>query len=386
MKIQTKPKTTLTRKTSRRLSSTARAVGLPLAKRPGLRHFRLVEHKHTGKLIHHRHTSHLSLAFMLLLVGVFMYVSAGFALVRAQQTAGSVSVGVVVPGPAPVVGATIIGPKDGTTLTNQTTLEVTGTCAPGTFVVVLSNDQLVGSGVCTAAGIFIIQVQLQTGDNVLRALNYDNLNQAGPNTPFVGVTVTGIIEQGHSTTPQLPIQLAINPSIVPGLTLEQPSCGNEKTQDLPVGGALRIAVTCVPRFVQVNTQYALGLIAWGGVPPYALDISWGHNQDETLLSLATPGARTVRFSHSNAGAYTITLHLKDKDGKSAVVQTAVQVIGSTTSPIASLANDVLYTSWLKTPVPLYLVSVALTLGFWGGDIFDRNFGAHAYRRSPKKAI
>ncbi len=386
MKTQTKSKITPTRKTSKRPSSVTRAVGLPLAKNPGLRHFRLVEHKHTGKLIHHRHTSHLSLAFMLLLVGIFMYVSAGFALVRAQQTTGSVSIGVVVPGPAPVVGATITTPKDGTILTNQATLEVTGTCSPGTFVVVLSNDQLVGSGVCTTAGIFIIQVQLQSGVNLLRALNYDNLNQAGPNTPFVGVTVTGIIEQGQSITPQLPIQLAINPSIVPGLTPEQPSCGNEKAQDLPAGGALRIAVTCVPRFVQPNTQYELGFIAWGGVPPYALDISWGAKKENTLLSLAAPGPRTVRVSYSSAETYTITLRLKDKDGKSAVVQTAVQVIGGTTSPITSLANDILYTSWLKTPVPLYLVSVALTLGFWGGDIFDRNFGAHAYRRSSRKAI
>ncbi|MEP7204653.1 MAG: hypothetical protein ABI716_00470 [Candidatus Saccharibacteria bacterium] len=386
MKIRQKIKRSPTKKASKRPSLKTPAVGLPLAKRTGLRHFRLVEHKHTGKLIHHRHTSHLSLAIMLLLVGIFMYISAGFGPVRAQQSAGSVSIGVVVPGPAPTVGATITGPKDGTILTNQATIEVTGSCAPASFVVVLNNDQLVGSGVCTTAGIFIIKVQLQSGVNLLKALNYDNLNQAGPTTPLVEVSVTGTLEQGQSISPQMPVQLVSNPSIVAGLEPEQPSCGNEKAQDLPEGGALRIAVTCVPRFVQLNMQYTLGFVAWGGAPPYALDISWGHNQDETLLSLPTPGSRAIQISHGTAEAYTITLHLKDKEGKSAVVQTAVQVIGDTNSPIASLANDVFHTSWLKTPVPLYLVSVALTLGFWGGDIFDRSFGAHKYRRSPRRTI
>ena len=176
-----------TKRASKRTKSTSQSVSLVQSTHPVLRHFRLVEHKHTGKFIHHRHTSHVALVGLLLIVGIFMFVSAGFA--RVQAEAGTVSIGVIVPGPAPTIGATIIAPIDGTSVTDKQTIEVTGTCAPGTFVVVQNNNELVGSTVCTDAGIFLLQIQLQTGVNVLSALNYDNLNQPGPNTPLISVNV-----------------------------------------------------------------------------------------------------------------------------------------------------------------------------------------------------
>ncbi|HUC96726.1 MAG TPA: hypothetical protein VMR16_03640, partial [Candidatus Saccharimonadales bacterium] len=59
--------------------------------------------------------------------------------------------------------------------------------------------------------------------------------------------------------------------------------------------------------------------------------------------------------------------------------------GETKTPIAALTDDILHTSWFKTPVPLYIMAVALTLGFWGGDIFNRRFGAGKHLRRTKKA-
>lgn len=384
MKTHQKTKNTPTRKASRRPSSTSQVVALAHATRPVLRHFRLVEYKHTGKLIHHQHTSYLALIGLLLVVGFFLYASASFA--RAQQITsdGSVSIGATVPGPAPTVGATILSPVDGTNLTNQSTVEVTGTCAPGTFVVVQDNSELVGSTVCTDAGIFVLQIQLQTGMNVLSALNYDNLNQPGPNTPLVRVNVTTSGEQ-PSLPVGLPILLPANPSIVVGLNSKVTSCDDRQVQTLPIGGVSRVAVVCIPRFVAADTQQTLSIMVWGGSPPYALDIDWGNGAENTLLSLTAQGTRTVNFSYSQAGVYTITLRLKDKDGKPALVQTAVQVSGAAITPLGVLADDILHTSWFKTPVPLYLLAVAITLGFWGGDIFDRNFGARKNRSRSRKA-
>ncbi len=386
MKTQSKIKKIPVSKTRKRASKTSPAVGLVHVTRPGLHHFRLVENKHTGKLIHHRHTSHVALVGLLLLVGIFLFISAGFAEVQAET--GVVSIGATVSGPAPVVGASITSPIDGTSVTNQQTIEVTGTCAPGTFVVVQNNNQLVGSTVCTDAGIFVLQVQLQTGTNVLSAFNYDNLNQPGPNTPLISVNVTTTSTVAQLLQPlssTLPVILPSNPSIVPGVTPEASSCDIKNEQPLPTGGEPRVAIVCAPRFVQANTQYTLGIMTWGGTPPYALAIDLGNKSENNLLSLATPRNQFFKFSYASAGIRTVTVKLKDKDGRSAIVQTSIQTTGDTKTPLAVLANDVIGTSWFKTPVPLYLIAFAITLGFWGGDIFDRNFGAHKPHYRARKA-
>ncbi len=316
-----------------------------------------------------------------------MYVSAGFARVQAEQS-GTVSIGVIVNGPAPTVGATITSPESGTSVTDQYSTKVLGTCAPGTFVVVQNNNQLVGSTVCTAAGIFTMNVQLQLGANVLSALNYDNLNQPGPITSLVNITVittSSVMQLLQPRSLTLPVVLPSNPSIIPGITLGAPDCDTKDYQSLPTGGVHQVAIFCVPRFVQVSTQYTLGFLVWGGASPYAAEVYLGDGADDLLLSIANPGAKTIKFSYEKAGIYTITVNTTDRNGKKATTQTAVQVSGETKAPLAVLTGSILNTSWFKTPVPLYLIAVAITLGFWGGDIFDRNFGASKYRRPRKTA-
>lgn len=385
MKKQPKIKKTPIKKTKRRLGSTSQAIRLVRATGLVWRHFRLVEHKHTGKLIHYRHTSHLSLVGMLVLVGFFLYASESLAQAQQLTSGGTVLIGAIVPGPAPTVGATITSPISGRGLTAQKVIKVTGKCAPGTFVVVKNNNILVGSTVCTQAGTFMLQIELQLGLNVLSALNYDNLNQPGPETPLISLIVANTAgTQLPTTKPRIPVFLPSNPSIVPGLGSKTLSCNNPKTKVLPIGGVPQVAIVCIPRFVQANTQYTVYATVWGGSPPYALYITWGDTTDSTLLSLATQGTSIIKFSYSQAGTYTITIKLKDKDGKGAIVQTAVQVSGAAETPLAVLAGSVLSTDWFKTPVPLYLTAVAMTLGFWGGDLFDRNFGASKHRHRTRK--
>lgn len=389
MKTTQKIKKIPTKKAKSRTGhASSKGVGLVHATKPGIRHFRLVEHKHTGRLIHYRHTSHVALVSLLLIVGLFMYISAGFARTQAEQvsTSGAVSIGVVVPGPAPLSGAVITSPTDGLSLKDQTTIDITGTCQKGTFVVIYNNGELVGSSVCTDAGIFVVQVQLRPGENILSAQNYDNLNQPGPNTPFVVINLTMSVAVTQISKLETPVALPLNPSIAPNIGDERADCTKETAQQLPSGGPARIAVVCVPRFIETGTQYTLGMMAWGGAPPYAVDVEWGDESDNNLFSLASQGTRTVKFSYASAGVYTIKLKLKDREGQLAIVQTAVQASGETKTPFVMLTESILQTSWFKTPVPLYLTAVAMTLGFWGGDIFDRNFGARG-RQSPRgKAV
>ncbi len=360
-----------------------------------LRHFRLAAHRHTGKLLPHRHTSHVALVGILVVVGFFVYVSQDIA--RADQTVNhNVVVSGIIPGPPPTNGATITSPQNGAIFTDQTIIAIDGTCEADTFVVVASNDSTVGSTMCTSAGIFTLSVQLSLGQNVLSAKNYDSLNQTGPDTPTVTITLNVTSSatpqqpsSGTSTpTPQPPAPaLPANPSYIPAMG-DAPAACNEHTAALPLGGMPKVAVVCVPRLFQANTEYTLGIMIWGGAPPYALDINWGDGgkTPNTLVSLATAGYKSVTFKYAQSGHYVITIKLKDKDGNDAFVQTATSVTGESQSLLGAIKNSISHISWFEAPVPLYLLAVALTLGFWGGDIFDRRFGVTKQYRKTRKSV
>lgn len=369
-----------------------------LKNRTKLASFKIAEHKHTGKLIHHRHTSHIVLFGILIIAGFFLYFNKSVAL---AETSSSVSVSVIVPGPAPTIGAVITSPKEGDVIKDNSTIDVKGTCAGGTFVVVKSNQTVIGSTLCSDAGIFELKVQLLLGDNVLSALNYDNLNQPGPVTTNIKVLFKAKVKENNqtsndpnpkpnsttansNTSSQTPVIITppatpSNPSVIPGISSGIASCNDYKASNLPVGGEPHVSVVCVPRLFEPKLEQVLGVIVWGGTPPYAVSVDWGDGSDETLISLKTQSYKKETFSYKNAGNFNITFKLRDSDGNTAIAQTAVQVNGTTSSPVApisSLANELINTSWLKTPVPFYILAVAVTLGFWGGDIFDRHFGAH----------
>lgn len=371
--------------------------------KPKLVSFKIAEHKHTGRLIHHNHTSHIALVGLLLLTGFFLYANKSVALAEASS---SVSVSVIVPGPAPVIGAVITTPKDGDVIFDNSVIDVKGTCAAETFIVIKSNDTVIGSTLCGNSGVFDLKVQLLTGSNNLSALNYDNLNQPGPTTSLVKVTLKKAINEkkensgaassasssSTSSTAQPVTSIATpvtpsNPSIIPGVNSTISTCSDYKVADLPIGGEPHVSVVCVPRLFEPKLEQVLGVIVWGGTPPYAISVNWGDGSDETLISLKSQSYKKETFSYKKAGDFNITFKLKDSDGNTAIAQTAVQVNGtsaSATAPISSLAGELMNTSWLKTPVPFYVLAVAVTFGFWGGDIFDRHFGAHKPHSKHRK--
>lgn len=386
MKIQPKTKNSPRTKSKKQSRTTSHVVNLAHAKRPGLRHFRLVEHKHTGKLIHFRHTSHVTLVGILMVVGFFLFISGN--VTSAETVGGTVSIGVIVPGPAPTIGATITSPKNGAKLTDKNTITVKGTCLKELFVVIQNNNILAGSTMCANDGTFELQIQLQTGTNVLTALNYDNLNQSGPVTPSVTVYVTQKIQPADNkvdTNTVAPI-LPINPSIIPGVSTDFSNCNDYLPGEMSAGGDPHVAVACVPRLFGPKIQQVLGVLVWGGAPPYAINVDWGDGSDSTLLMITTPGYKKESFSYASPGIYKITFKLKDANEKEAIVQTAVQVSGETKTPLSSVTDDIFGGTWFRTPVPLYIMAVAMTLGFWGGDIFTRKYsiGISKYHRRTRK--
>ncbi|MEI6054327.1 MAG: hypothetical protein WCQ49_03095 [Candidatus Saccharibacteria bacterium] len=78
--------------------------------RPILRHLRLLELKHTGKIVHHRHTSHLLLMIILLILGIFLFASGYFASAKSLVESQSVSVTATVEG-SPITNEVVTKPK-----------------------------------------------------------------------------------------------------------------------------------------------------------------------------------------------------------------------------------------------------------------------------------
>jgi len=360
-------------------SKKTRSVKLAHAKRPVLRHLRLVEHKHTGKLLlHPHHSSYIALIGILVIVGFFLVISQH--ITKADNTS---TVTAVVNAPPPTVGAVITSPLTGTTIANVNPSEVDGTCVSGLYVIVYDNGILGGSTICTAAGIFGIKVQLNSGSNILTARNFDNLNQPGPSTPAVTVTFNSEDAAPEVPKPNLPE----TPVIIPGLSGSPSECDSySPTGTFQAGGQPHVAVVCVPQSITPNEDHKIGVLVWGGTPPYALNFQWGSG-NSTLISMDAPGYRTVPVHYASSGIYNINIQLTDQGESSATGQSAVQVTGASSAPqtFTQAVSSILSTSWFQTPVPLYVIAVGLTLGFWGGDVFHRRFGAKAVRKRAKRA-
>lgn len=352
-------------------------------------HFKLIDHKHSGKLVHFRHTSHFPLSLGLIILGLFLF-AGGYMNVGAEKYSGHIEIGAIVEGPPPEIGAVITSPIDGYKVEDVSNIEISGTCPKDNFIVIKNNDALAGSTVCTNDGTFSLSIELVTGNNTISALNYDNLNQAGPSTPSVKVILKGkfiiqndnqnIFENIVNNKPKLPD----NPSIIAGKDSE---CSSYVVGDLPQDNKKpNIAVVCVPRLFFQGIEEKLGVIVWGGQPPYIVNINWGEILGETQYKFDTQGYHLINFKYTSSGVYKIKFNMSDQQNIETIVETAVQVVGDSKSTTLPIIGNVIDYSWFDVPVPLYFLALALTLGFWCGDLFDRKFGQNfRYKKVRKKS-
>jgi hypothetical protein len=380
-------------------------VKLTHSRNPILRHLRLVNGKHTGKLIHHRHTSHLALVIIMIFVGIFLFINQSFVEAQQVVSSGSVSVGAIVAGSPPLVGAIILSPTDGSDFTD-TTITVSGSCSAETLVVVFDNIQSVGSTICTSKAIFSLIIQLQVGGNALRAMNYDSINQAGPGTAIVTINVKSLqsltpeqVEPSNPESLQTPITPVVadsvpvseleNPAIIPGLSSQKKTCDiYDGKINNSIGGLLNVSVACVVRGLQPSESSAIGVVIYGGEPPYAINANLNDNQiQNVLISVPNPGYQTIPIKYNDPGRYIVKIEVKDKVGNTAITQTVVEINGIVgLNTFGSIDNTLKNTQWLQTPAPIYLIVLALIVGFWVGDIFDRKFGiSKSYKKRRKVA-
>lgn len=110
-----------------------------------------------------------------------------------------------------------------------------------------------------------------------------------------------------------------------------------------------------------GTPVDFELAVSGGTPPYSVAWDYGDGHTEQTTA-ASAGPLKATHGYTSAGAYQITIRVRDTGGRMALVQLAVIVSGPTGVPTSTHDSGLLGFVW-----PL-LIMVALTvLSFWLGE-------------------
>lgn len=219
----------------------------------------------------------------LFLLGVALSVLLSLSFVSttfAAQESGSVGLEGKISAPPPTTGATISFPRDGTTTTEQS-VTVTGICPGDLLVKIFKNNVFSGSVQCKN-GSFSIKIDLFNGVNEIVARVYDSLDQAGPDSNLVRVTL--------------------------------PNVGNN------IGAKLSLTSSFAKRGANPGEKITWPITLTGGNGPYAISVDWGDGKTADIISQTFAGTFNIEHSYESPGIYNIIVRATDKDGNVAFLQ------------------------------------------------------------------
>lgn len=291
-----------------------------------------------GSLTSKRARSLLSWRLGLGVILLAMFGAVLFAPAATAQSAtvenpqpGSIGVEGIIPSAAPTRGATITTPRNGQTFNNNP-ITVSGLCPSGLLVKIFDNNVFVGSVMCVN-GSYSLQIDLFAGRNDLVARVFDDLDQPGPDSEIVTVTLN---------------DSQFNPFGVPQLLL---------TSNYAKRGA------------NPGETLTWPIIISGGTPPYAISVDWGDGKTQDLISRDIAGTFTLQHVYDNAGTYTVTIKASDKNGLSAFLQVVAVANGAITQkPAEEEQKEKVITRVLWEPAALFLPLIGIA--FWLGRRYE----------------
>jgi hypothetical protein len=306
-------------------------------------HFRLSPHHHTGKSLPRHHTSYPSLLFLLLWLGIVL---AGFTTVTSAATSdgGFLTVKAKVSSGPPRVAAVITSPANGSQ-TSLLPITVSGTCERGMLVNVYKNDVLAGAAICSSGGNFSLPIDLFIGNNDLIVKTLNTNNQAGPDSAVVKVSYD---------PPALPSALVTGTGTV----------GSR--------GSVIIKANSLYRGSSIGEETDWELDIQGGVPPYAVSITWGDGLSD-LVSRSGPGPFTVKHAFSQQGggykgSFAVMIKATDSEGTSGILQLVTIVSPKSglnpSSPDGGVKNLLL--AW-----PLWVLAIMVVVSYWLGERHEK---------------
>ncbi len=290
-------------------------------------HLKLTHYRHTGRRLHHKHTSYRGLAVVLVLAGAVMLAA---TLVQRAAADQLLSVSGVVPVPVPTSGAIISTPASGTLLTSGDNL-VAGNCpivSPQVAVVLTIDGTAAGSAICNANNNFALPVILTPGAHTLVAEAY---------------TITG----GKAPLSQSVAVIYQNPKTLTAVQTTQPAITAEAPYD-------------VLSFDQTTAWN--GTIA-GGTAPYRVTIEWGDGKSDSY-SVTTADAQRFTHRYSTLQSYNARIAVADASGHFAQQQYAAVSYVIPTTPATTITTTPLVTPTLAGLYGLFLTTVSVCGIVW----------------------
>ncbi|MFZ1323793.1 MAG: PKD domain-containing protein [Candidatus Saccharimonadales bacterium] len=186
------------------------------------------------------------------------------------------------PGDAPTISL----PSNGQVF-EELPITITGLCTDTLLVRVFKNSVFAGSAICDG-GSYSIQTDLFPGNNELSARQYDDLDQASP--------------ESNKVTVSYPIDVPL----IPGSPDD-------------VAQRITLTTTFARRGADPGQDMTWPLTLSGGRGPYALKVEWGDSKED-LLTQNTPGTFDIKHAYERPGVYKIIVKATDADGESAFMQ------------------------------------------------------------------
>jgi hypothetical protein len=303
-------------------------------------------HKHTGKVLHHKHTSYHALFLVLGLAGVFMVL-----LSNAAKAADIIVTGRI-PAPIPVGAPVITSPVDGL-ITTTTPLTVSGTCpviSPAIIITLHDGSDMLGSGQCTVDGTFSISIPL-----------------VEHTYSIVATVVTITDDTGESSTPITVTYKLPPPPVVPSKPTTGTSGGNPRPT--PTQGEGLEIVSDKPFIVFGAGADAVwsGLFR-GGDRPYRVTITWGDGSTNIYNNV---GGNKQAFAHHyhQLRGFQINVTVTDKSGHSVSKSfaAATPLIFDNTPNGAGTTGQGLHLSPIILLYALYFALLWLLFTLWRQD-------------------
>jgi hypothetical protein len=294
------------------------------SQKPGVvhRHLHLQHHHHTGRVLHHRHTSYRGLAVVLVLSAAFIV---GLN-VLSRATADSIYVTARNPAPIPATPAEITSPSDGTVI-HTANLTVSGTCpviVPRVIIAIVDNGTEVGSMACDTNNEFSVPVTLNYGDHTLLARSYTITDDTGPDSISVHVS--------YPLPPPPPIASSPNTTGTPQRT-NAPSSQTPSEES----GVSPLSITSAKPFIVYGPSKDalwIGHIS-GGKPPYTLTIDWGDGRNETHI-VANSVEQYLRHHYRVVQSYDVSFTISDAAGQH--LQWHIAAVSPYSAPVAPLLS------------------------------------------------
>lgn len=237
--------------------------------------------------------------------------------------------------PPPTDAPTISLPADGAVF-EEIPITVTGLCTDELLVRIFKNNVFGGAAMCED-GSYSLQIDLFPGNNVLVARQYDDLDQASPESNRVNVT----FDIDVPPVPGSPDQVAQRITLTSNFARRGADPGQELSWPFTISG---------------------------GRGPYAVSIEWGDGETE-LLTRDAAGTWDAKHSYDQPGVYRVIVKATDADGQSAFLQ-VVAIVNGAASTVASETQGPVVTRTRVLWQPALIVFPLLLSSFWLGKKYQ----------------